>query len=399
MKSKILGLLIVLSALLLQLGCTEPFEIESQGYESILVVESTITNEMKRQIVKLSRTSPLESNSILFEDNADVNVVTNNGGFFHFSQDFETGLYISDRPFRAQPNVLYRLEISTNDGGLYRSSNVEMPPVVPIGELFADRVIENSENKDGVEVLVNTEDPLGNAKYFRYEFEETYKVVVPHPSPYSVEITDYVPFPESYTVVLTPRTPEEVCYTTEYSTGIIQTSTTTLNQNKVFRYPIKYISKNDPKFRERYSILVRQYVQSVEAFTFNKILKDLGDSESLLSQGQPGYPVGNITSNLNADEKVIGFFEVSSVSSRRIFFNYEDFGFTKPPYFQECEVYTLDYRKNNDPNEREVLRTSILYYGYQVISGSSNGIYKIVEPECSVCSYFSSNVKPDFWED
>ena len=380
-------------------SCTEPFEIESNGFESVLVVESTITDEMKSQIVKLSKTSTLDTNVVLWEYDAIVKVFGSNGEDFQFSQDYETGYYVSNRGFKAQPNVSYTLKVNTADGRSYTSSEVDLPPSVTMDELYTDRIIEATGGKDGVEVLVNTNDPSGNAKYFRYEYEETYKIKVPFPSAYTVEIVNYIPNPESYQLILTPRDPEEICYSTEFSTGIIQTTTTELNENRVFRFPVKYLSKNDSKLRDRYSILVKQYVQSVEAFTFYKILKELGSVGSLLSQGQPGYVAGNIISDANPDEKVLGFFEASSVDSRRIFFDYEDIGIEKPPYFADCEVLQLDYNKANDPNERSTLIDYIKFFDYQVLSGSDTGIYRIVQPECSVCTYFSSNIKPDFWED
>src|SRR5690606_29594844 len=121
-------------------------------------------------------------------------------------------------------------------------------------------------------------------------------------------------------VLITPREPEEICYSTEYSTGINQTATTELNENRVFRFPVKYLSKLDPKIQTRYSILVKQYVQSVEAYTFYKIVKELGSVESLLSQSQPGYVAGNVVSDADPDEKVLGFFEASSMTEKRIYF-------------------------------------------------------------------------------
>ena len=45
--------------MLLQISCTEPYEIETVDFESVLVVESTITNEVRPQVVKLSKTSQL----------------------------------------------------------------------------------------------------------------------------------------------------------------------------------------------------------------------------------------------------------------------------------------------------------------------------------------------------
>ncbi len=391
------------SILLFQMGCTEPYEIETVSYEKVLVVESTITDELKTQIVKLSRTSTLEEPQILIENNATVTVSGNNGETYSFSQDSGTGFYISNQAFSAQPNVAYTLNIKTEDGKSYKSSAVTLPPTVEMDEVYAERVVDVNADKDGVQVLVNTEDETGAAKYFRYEYEETYKIVAPYPSPYTAEIINFDDEYYTFDVILTPREPEIICYTTENSTGINQTATTEFSENRVYRFPVNYLPKISAKMQTRYSILVKQYVQSIEAYTFYKIVKELGSVESLLSQGQPGYVPGNIVSEGNSDEKVIGFFEASSMTSKRIYFNYEDFGLTKPPYFVDCEVLVLDYQDNttldNDPNERENIYTYLSYFNYQVVSLAQNTIYRIVQAECSVCTSFSSNIEPDFWED
>ncbi len=393
----------LLVILIFQYSCTEAYEIESVSYENVLVVESTITDELKNQVVKLSRTSQLDSLGILTENNATVTVLSTNGDSFGFSQDSETGFYFSNQTFRAQPNVSYTLNISTQDGKRYTSSAVSLPPTIAMDDVYAERIVSPTDDKDGVQVFVNTEDPTGNAKYFRYEYEETYKVVAPYPSRFITEIVNYNPSNGSYQVILTQREPEEICYSTEYSTGIIQITTTELNENRVFRFPVKYLSKLDAKIQTRYSVLVKQYVQSVEAYTFYKIVKELGSVESLLSQGQPGYVVGNVNSEANQNEKVLGFFETSSMTSKRIYFNYEDFGLSKPPYFIDCEVLLLDYNDNttldNDLDERETFYTYVTYYNYQVLSLGQGTVYRIVQPECSVCTSFSSNIKPAFWVD
>ena len=71
--------------LALQYGCVEPFEINADGdFEDVLVVEGTVTNEVKRQTVRLSRSSPLEESGIITENNAMVTVKDGNGGVFFF---------------------------------------------------------------------------------------------------------------------------------------------------------------------------------------------------------------------------------------------------------------------------------------------------------------------------
>ena len=388
------------SILLFQWSCTEPFEIETVDFESVLVVESTITDEMKQQIVKLSRTSTLENSEILLESNANVNVSTSNGQNYYFNWNGELGYYVSDEAFSAQPNTSYTLSVNTADGKNYTSSEVVLPQVVEMDEVFAEVINDPNQKKDGLQVLVNTTDPTGDSKYFRYEYEETYKIVAPNPTQYYTEIINYVPDTGTYQIILTPRVPEVICYSTEISTGITQASTTEFNENRVVRFPVRYLSKIDSKIQTRYSLLVKQYVQSIEAFTFYKIIKDLGSIQSLLSQGQPGYVAGNMVSEADPEEKVLGFFEASSMTSKRIYFNYEEFGFEKPPYFVDCEVLQLDYYKSSplNYNEREALY-DFISDGYQVLSASTTLVYRIVQPECSVCTSFSSNIKPDFWED
>ena len=75
-------------------ACTEPFPIATVEFEDILVVESTITNELKRQVVKLSRTTGLTDFGQAIVDNANVMVEDSNGSIFDFSQDTETRHYI-----------------------------------------------------------------------------------------------------------------------------------------------------------------------------------------------------------------------------------------------------------------------------------------------------------------
>ena len=383
--------------LLLSTACTEAFDIETIDYESVLVVESTITDEKKHQVVKLSRTTTLENSGVLLEDNAKVIVEDSDGNSFTFSQDFDSGNYVSDIEFQAFANTNYTLKINTQDGKNYNSTSVILPSTVEMDKVYAEPATANGE--EGIHILVDTYDVTGNAKYFRYEFEETYKIVAPNPSRYVSEIVNHNPVNGTYDIILTQREPEIVCYASDISTGIIQTATNNLSEDKVFRFPVQFISKKNPVIQSRYSILVKQYVQSLESYTFYKTIKELGSVESLLSQGQPGYVAGNMKSGVDPDEKVLGYFEASSTTSKRIYFNYEDFGLEKPPYFVECEVFSLNYALFDDPDERSIIFNYLTYFNYQVLDLSQETIYAIVQPECSVCTSFASNIKPDFWVD
>jgi len=370
-------------------NCTEPFPIGTIEFEDIFVVESTITNELKLQVVKLSRTIDLTDIGQAIVDNAIVKVEASNGNVFDFSQDTETGNYISNSEFQAMPDITYTLKINTQNGQSYTSKAVTLTPAVAMDRIYPELVVVNEE--EGVQVFVDT-DILGDARYFRYEYEETYEILLPNPTSFSWEINGFSNF-GAYNIELSERRLDEKCYSTIESEGIVQTSTSNLGENKIFRFPVKYIASDNPIIKEQYSILVKQYVQSQEAYTFYQILEDLGNVESFLSQGQPGFVTGNIVSETNPDEKVLGFFEASSLTTQRIFFNHKDFGWELPLYFIVCEELKLP------PNEQ--LRKKLEFENYQVFSYDENPgpIYSIAQSECTECATFSTHIKPDFWED
>lgn len=259
------------------------------------------------------------------------------------------------------------------------------------------------------------------ASYFRYEYEETYQVVPPFYFPFKAILTNYMeevvynPRPDiqiSFDIDFVPRTQEEeTCYSSNSQKGILLTTTNSLSDNTITRFPIRFINKTDGILRDRYSILVKQYVQSIESYSYYKAIKDLGDVGSILSQSQPGFVFGNITSIDNPDQNVVGYFDVASVSEKRIFFNYLDFNISQPDYLYKCDVIELDYNDNStadlDRNDRmEIYRLLTLFseenQSYEISAlpqPNPNGIWKLVRPECGDCTSVSSNIRPDFWED
>lgn len=374
-------------------SCTEPFALVTESFEDVLVVEATITDEMKYQEINVSRTYLLEDSIPVLESNANVNIEDSNQNTYNFIH-IEGSLYRSTVPFQALEGVSYKLLITTNDGKRYESKQEVLPAKAEIENLYAELVDVNGET--GVQVLVDSNENLGEAKYFRYKYEETYKIVAPLYSPFDASVSGGI---TGGTINIVPKSQEEkICFSSNYSNKIILTSVNSLSENKVSRFPIRFIPTDASILRERYSILVTQYVQSVEANNFYNIFKELASDEGLLVDNQPGFIQGNIFSLQNSTEKVIGYFDISSVSSKRIYFNYADFNISYPPYFYDCELLTLDYDLTGpDVNER-ILLLQLLSGEYKFLTGN-HPIYTIVNPECGSCTTFSSNIKPEFWED
>ncbi|PWL38747.1 DUF4249 domain-containing protein [Flagellimonas aquimarina] len=386
---------LVISMAFSLMGCIEAFDAEFVDFESALVIEATITNELKQQRIFLSRSYEFDAEGPLAESNATVSVSDGTGTTFSF-EDTGNGVYVSSQAFAAEPGRDYELSITTQDGRSYGSETSQMTSETTIDEVIAER-ITNDDGEDGMAILVNSFDPSGNAKNYRYEYEETYRIIAPEWNP-----TSLIGDPEGGCAMLkVPNTTDdEICYRTDFSNRIILTSTEDLEEDRVSNFMVRFISRDNYIISHRYSVLVRQLVQSNEAFTFFETLNELSGSESLFSQTQPGFLEGNVFSNDNRDERVLGFFDVSSVSERRIFFNYDDFypGEDLPPYIESC-------RRGSPPIASPagcVLRPLIesgagVYAGDNGEPMEGEGPFFVVSRVCGDCNVLGSPEVPNFW--
>lgn len=400
-KIKTYPILILLILTFFVNGCVEEIDLKTITFESALVVEAILTNELKHHEITLSRTFSFEEGKPSTETDASVYIIDNLENTYNFTE-INSGKYRSTEEFAALPNHEYQLVIKTNDGKTYQTVATPLTQITPMGDLYPSLEIDNNANP-GISIYVDTFDPTGNSKYYRYEYEETYKIVAPFWSPRDFVITNDS-YPWAHELQL-KTTEQQTCYNSVKSNTIIQTQTTNLSEDKVSKFTVRYIPKNNPIISHRYSIFVKQYVQSLEAHTYYKTLNKFAGSTNVFSQTQPGFIYGNIVSVEDKNEKVIGIFEVSSVSSKRIFLNYTDF-FTReglPPYFIECETsapLTTQFPRVTDAPDFYIfiMQGSIKYVRRNLEPQEGQGPYIAVTTECGDCTTLGSNIKPDFWE-
>ena len=192
------------------------------------------------------------------------------------------------------------------------------------------------------------------------------------------------------------------CFSNDTSKKIILENTSANLEDRISNFPIQFIAKSDYKIANRYSIIVSQYIHNATSYDFYKNLKNFSEDGSNLSQVQPGLIASNITCTNQSDEIVVGLFDVASVSSRRIFFNYEDvFPNSLPPnYLYECDTRSFNPRDFNPLNTNDGFFALKSYVrSNQLIFYRENGVmYEMVKPICGDCTTFSSNIIPSFWQ-
>ncbi|MFD2943157.1 DUF4249 domain-containing protein [Flavobacterium notoginsengisoli] len=390
-------------------SCTEQYVFRNTDFESALVVEGTITNELKNQIIRLSQVYQLEETGPRMEKGANVFILDDQGNEYQFTE--KDTVYESLTPFRAEPGRKYQLKIKTSAGKNYASDEQVLTTETKIDNVTA--TVETVNGERGVQINVNSFDPSNTSKYYRYEYAETYKIVAPVWDPREAVMDSYPATPANpvegtpgspagENILVRPRNREtRTCYSSKKSNDIILNNTNSLSEDRV-HFPVRFISNQNYIISHRYTIFVKQYIQNLAAYTYYKTLKDLSSSGSVLSPKQPGFFYGNIKSVENPSEKVIGFFEVSAVSSDRIFFNYADL-FPReplPPYYEsDCDIRNFVDCTGLPPCSGPQLRDAIRSRSLVLVSTNYEDEYGMVKPACGDCTSFSSNIVPPFWVD
>ncbi|WP_138658087.1 DUF4249 domain-containing protein [Maribacter algarum] len=418
---------IVLIILFLQ-GCVETFEVETRGFEGLLVVDAKLTDELKRQKVNLSRARPFEVDSVIAERNATIRM-TSGSGSSHAFQEVSPGLYESLEVFGASRGESYQMEIVTADGSTFLSEEVTTPNPSAIEDLHAGRTVKD-DGDEGISIMLNSRGSVNGNSFLRYEYEEDYKIIAPDWSPWEFDIVDddlcdiVVGQAFGFGVELKPNeNNNRVCYGHRESTDIILADSENLIGNSVSDYRLRFISKNDFAITHRYSILVKQVSLNQNAYSYYENLDSFSSNDDVFTSIQPGFLEGNIRA-ADGISKVVGFFEVSSVRSQRLFFNYTDFfpNENGPPYPINC---TISSPALIPPGAHCSTAGGISdgTLGSPLIDGIRAGLYvyymeNLITPEriaenegrlgglgpfwvkpkaCGDCTELGSNIKPEFW--
>lgn len=439
------GNIIWLILFLLQ-GCIEEVDlgVGDGTLPSVLIVEATLTNELKHHQVVLSNLdsiNDLEIDSIFnpflvntnrnmdrdlinYETGAQVAIVDGSGQSFDFIE-LDPGRYQSSIEFAAEQNNSYTLRITTADNRNFESTPMAIQGESEIQNLYAERMVSDTGG-EGVGIFLDNISVGGNSRNVRFNYEETYKIIAPMWSSREFSLTNYQPcapdngFLALYDLEIIPRQQEErVCFRTDVSNGIILGNSGIQQSGDLKKQMVRFIDSDNFIISHRYSILVEQYVVGLASFSFYEQLNSFSETGSLFSQIQPGFLQGNITESNGTTDSVIGFFDIASVSKKRLFFNYTDLYPNEPlpPFPFECEPLSAEEGHISfchvPPEPRDIINPcprsvvegidqgAIVYY-----DNNSEGLigdifclsdHAFVVTPCGDCTSMGSNVVPEFW--
>jgi hypothetical protein len=384
-KKRLAGIVFTL-VVVVWTGCVEPFAIKSENYSEFLVVEGHLTTEMKKHQVRISKTAYVNDQKFLPETGVTAFILAGNGQSIPLGET-SPGTYTTPT-LAGIVGMTYRLQFTRSDGRKYASDEVELRDTPPIGNIYAKYVADVPASQRGIQIFVDTEDPEKKSRFFRWEYEETYVVKTPFPS-------NYEWLGGSSWALRTQ--PVGICYPSDSSSNVLIKSNLGLNEDKVIAFPIRFLNKDSYALRIKYSIIVRQYSLSEVGYTYWKTLKDVNESQGTLYDRQPGSVAGNISVE-DAHESVLGYFDASVVSEKRIFLTPDEFaaaGYVPPGYQTACVLF--------EPVVLPVDQIGIYmakyptYLIWDAIGLTPNAKFELLPRFCCDCTNIGTNIKPSFW--
>jgi hypothetical protein len=378
-----------LMALLIAFGCKKPyFPTLATTANNYLVVEGFINSGNDSTFIKLSHTVNLADSVSASPERAAGVTVEGNGSTYQLNE-IKPGVY-SALPLNLAGSQKYHLRIRLANGKEYVSDDTEVKVTPPVDS------VSYQIKADGLQINVSAHDPANNTHYYRWDYDETWQFHSKYISNYKVVNGDIL-----------PRQVEDqifTCFANHTSSTVVLASTVKLGSDVVSNAPITNIIPSSEKISMRYSILVKQYALTKEAFDFWENLRKNTESLGSIFDALPSEIKGNIHNTANADEPVIGFVSVGTMSVKRVFIDKDDLPdawILQYPYDckQDSTLYVNPITKANDV---AAFIISGIYLPTFSITGPMGGPaigYGRTSPQCADCTLRGYKRRPNFWKD
>ena len=369
----------LLAALLLLLHCKKPYDPPVLRANNNFLVVDGIININGITSININRTRNL-SDTIkggIPELKAQVSIVARNGSSFSLRDTAGSGVYTS-AAMNLDPAQTYKITVRTADGRSYASDPVACKTTPAMDSLYY-------EEPGDFTVYVNTHDPSGKTRYYRWDYIETWEHDAQLMSPWGVK--------DGMIYLRDSSQQQTQCWTTVNSTNILVGSSEKLAADVISRFPVRVITNGDPMINQKYSILVRQYALTADAYGYWSLIQKTSQNLGTLFDLQPTQLIGNIHCLTNPGEPVIGYMSASSVVQQRLFVFQSDLQnwIHNPPQFgcdtMEIPVNTSDYRIYSYPD------TTLAPYYF--ITGGPLVLASRICLDCTLLG--GTNVKPSYW--
>lgn len=357
-------------------SCIQPFSPpEVNSDENYLVIDGFFNaGRTDTSQFELRRTQNVNQTAQpIIETKASIAVEEEAGQIYPFTET-GAGLYV----LPPQPHNIsgkYRIRIKTQNGQEYLSEYVAVSRTPAIDSIN----YKLDEFQNAMVFYVNTHDAENKTQFYRWKFEETWEYVATYYSALEVVNNE---------VVLRKQNINR-CWGNRKSGNIILGSTIRLSSDIIKNLPLNTVPVSTNKLYIKYSMLVRQYGLSRQAFEYWTDLAKTTQGTGSLFDPLPSQVNGNIKNITNPKELVFGYFSASTEETKRITIS-PNLGMF--PRCTEPDTIPLRCRGRDDMC---ALNTSGLLLTYWGIRADS---VLVATPSCTDCrTQGGSTERPSFW--
>jgi hypothetical protein len=355
-------------------SCIVKYVPESTETEELVVIEGLITDQPGISTIKLTKSQPLWKNLYPKPLTGCIVSISDDLGQTYILKEKKAafGIYITDSAsFRGVPGRLYTLHIRTTKEDInltYESLPMKMIPVPPIDSIYYEKktFTQSIRPVEGCNIYLNSGDPSNKCRFYRWEYSETWEF--------------HLPFNFS----------NNVCWISNNPAEILIKNASLLADASIIRHPVLSITNPIDRLSVKYSILVKQFSLNEDEYLYWERLKNTSEQVGGLYDQVPTAIPNNVYCLEEPNRKVLGYFCVSAMSSRRLFIKDHFMGYNG--LYEKCISDTIF---TNRPDTVTFLGTIIKILSDKVPPGF---IYTN-DRSCVDCTRRGTNIKPLFWDD
>ncbi|MCP3927525.1 MAG: DUF4249 domain-containing protein [Bacteroidetes bacterium] len=298
----------------LLMACEEEFRPQLDEYEKLLVVDGAITNQLGPYTVKLSLSTNVYIHDFEPLQNAEVSIL-DDAGISEQLSEVEPGIYQSSiEGIQGIIGRKYSIAIHTSNGKSYHSEFEELKEPTSIENVYAEIEYHQDKNYDydlaGYQFYLDSGASPEDSTNFLWKIVQTYE--------YKTDFLAHLIWDGRLETFPKPDS-IHTCWKTDYLDRIFTFNTQFLSEPVISRFPLHYVNTEARQLAIRYSLLVKQYRISDDAYTFWSSLEEQQFSQGALYSKQPFQIKGNVKNSNDSQETVLGYFMTAGLSEKRIF--------------------------------------------------------------------------------
>jgi hypothetical protein len=368
------------------MGCIKPFNPElSDNTVNKFVVQGMVSSIEGWQLVSVSKTSSTELAEYLPINGCDIRILDDEGNSFQLSQYDEGAYRVWINQSDLVPGRSYKVIVNTPSGDVIESEFDTMPMgPEEVGNVYYELASIQTDDPErilyGIQFYTDFSASEEDGNYYHWKCTETYEYRTQYPLQFYYD--------GSVHEVSPPDSSKMVCYTTDVLEGIYTLATINLATKDYPGFPLNFVQNTSNRLEILYSLLVEQSAISLAAYNYYDKLRINLDQSGGLYTSQPLAVKGNLYNASNEENEVLGFFQASTIASKRIFVEAPITGLTLD-YLDVCSIDPLMFGFIEiQPNQ---------YPAYLFASGGEWTMATMTK-NCVDCTLSGgSTTKPDYW--